>query len=90
MRLEQNEDGSFRYFTTGMKSFGCLEIEIDHAQRLPEEILNFGYDIVSYVLRRGATLGNGDTFGRSAEEKIKVRHKPSMWDRGTTMKLEFS
>jgi hypothetical protein len=29
------------------------------------------------------------TVGRSEEEKIMVRHKPSMWGRGTVMKLEF-
>jgi hypothetical protein len=90
MRLEQNGDGSFRYFTTGMESFGCLEIEIDRSRRPPQEILDFCYGIVSYVLTRGATIGDGETVGRSAEEKIKVRHKPSMWDRGTAMKLEFT
>jgi hypothetical protein len=89
MRLVQNEDGSLRYFTTGMQPFGCLEIEIDQSRRPPEEILDFCYGIVSYVLMRGATIGDGETVGRSAEEKIQVRHQPSMWDRGTVMKLEF-
>lgn len=90
MRLEQNDDGSFRYFTTGMESLGCLEIEIDQSRRPPQEILDFCYDIVSYVLTRGATLNDGETVGRSAKEKIKVRHKPSMWKRGKVMKLVFA
>jgi hypothetical protein len=90
MRLEQNEDGSFRFFTTGMASFGCLEIEIDRSPRLPEEILDFCYSIVSYVLQRGTTIGDGETVGRSADERIKVRHKASMWDRAKVMKLEFA
>jgi hypothetical protein len=90
MRLEQNEDGSLRYFTTGMESFGCLEIEIDRSRRQPQEILDFCYGIVSYVLTSGATIRDGETIGRSAKEKIKVYHKPSMWGRGTAMKLEFT
>jgi hypothetical protein len=90
MRLEPNEDVSFRYFTTGMESFGCLEIEIDRSRRQPEEILDFGYDIVNYVLMRGAPINDGETFGRSANEKIKVRHKSSMWKRRTVMKLAFA
>lgn len=90
MRLEQNDDGSFRYFTTGMNAFGCLEIEVDRTRRQPEAVLDFCYGIVSYVLSRGASIDNGETVGRTAEEKIKVRHKPSLWGRGTAMKLEFA
>jgi hypothetical protein len=37
MRLEQNEDGSLRYFTTGMQAFGCLEIEIEVPKATPRD-----------------------------------------------------
>jgi Domain of unknown function (DUF4261) len=91
MRLEQNDDGSYRYFTTGMASFGHLEIEIDRATLEPEEILEFCYAIINYILTSGNTVKHGETLGRSAEEKIKVTHESSMWDReGKVMKLAFS
>jgi hypothetical protein len=90
MRLEQNEDGSLRYFTTCMEAFGCLEIEIDRSRKPPEQILDFCYDIVSYVLMRAATIADGETVGRSADERIKVRHKRSIWNRGTAMKMELT
>jgi hypothetical protein len=89
MRLEQNKDGSFRYFTTGLAAFGHLEIEIDRSRREPKEIFDFCYGIVKYVLT-GAVIKDNETIGRSAEEKIRVRHQPSMFDRGTVMKLAFT
>ena len=90
MRLEQNDDGSYRYFTTGMQALGCLELEIRKSKKAPDEILDFGYAIVNYILTSGARIKDGETIGRSAEEKIKVRHKPSMWDKSrTVMELAF-
>jgi hypothetical protein len=85
MRLEQNDDNSYRYFTTGMQAFGCPELEIRKSQRRPDEILDFGYAIVNYILTSGVTIKDGETIGRSADEKIKARHKPSMWDKNRTI-----
>jgi hypothetical protein len=90
MRLAQNDDGSYRYFTTGMSFFDHLEIEIDRATLDPEEILDFCYSIINYILTSGVTIKHGETIGRSAREKIKVTHERSMWDReGKVMKLAF-
>ena len=91
MRIEENEDGSFCFFTTGMESFGQLEVEIDRATLEPKEIFDFCYSIIHYILTSGKTIKHGETIGRSAEEKIQVTHEHSMWDReGDVMKLAFS
>ncbi len=91
MRLEQNDDGSYRYFTTGMQSLGHLEIEIDRVTREATEIFEFCYSIIVYLLTSGETIKPGETLGRSAGEKIKVAHSSSMWEReAKVMKLIFS
>lgn len=88
MRLEQNDDESFRYFTTGMTALGHPEVEIDRTTLSPREILNLCYEIVSYILTGGTPLKHGETIGRSAEERIAVTHEPSMFDReGNVIKL---
>jgi hypothetical protein len=89
MRLEQQKDESFRFFTTGMRAFGLMEIEIDKSRQEPEEILDLGAGIVQYVVMRGANIKDGETVGRSADEKLKVRHRKSMFDRGKVMKVAF-
>jgi hypothetical protein len=90
MRLEQNEDGTYRYFTTGMTRFERPEMEIDHSEQDPQEIHKFCYAIICHLLNCRANIANGETVGRSAEEKVRVTYKPSMWEReGTVMKLDF-
>jgi hypothetical protein len=90
MRLGPNEDGSVRYFTTGMESLGHREIEIDGSRRSPEEVYQFCYSIIDYLLTNDVHLKDGETVGRSAQEKIGVRHGPSMWEgRGQVLKLVF-
>ena len=56
MRIEQNDDGTFRYFTTGMEAFGQLEVEIDSVNLGPQELFDFGYSIIHYILTSGATI----------------------------------
>jgi hypothetical protein len=90
MRLEQNEDGSYRFFTTGMTAFERAELEIDRSQRHPKEILEFTYQIISYLLNGGVNIADGETIGRSEEEKICITYGPSMWERERkVMKLAF-
>jgi hypothetical protein len=44
------------------------------------EALLFALDMLAYVVRRGAPLPDGDTVGRSADEKIRVEYVPSPID----------
>ena len=41
------------------------------------EALPFLFDMLSYVVGRGSPLPDGDTIGRTAEEKLRVRYVPS-------------
>jgi hypothetical protein len=87
-RLWGDEDRRVSFATTGLSAFGLPEIEADGARWGPGELLKFCVNLVTYVIKRGAPIPDGDTIGRSATEKIKVRHAPSMWQReGLVMKL---
>ena len=89
-RVEQNEDGSCRLFTTGMKSFDQMEIEIPRSRRRPSEVLDFGHAVASYIITSNPNVEDGHTIGRSETEKIKIKHAPSMWDSKTTvLRLDF-
>ena len=41
-------------------------------------LLDNVYGLVAYVLQPGATIGDGDTFGGSAAERITIRHTESL------------
>jgi hypothetical protein len=91
MRLEQNDDGSFRYFTTGLTSFDRPEIEIDRSSQNPQEILEFCHAIVCYLLNNRVDIAEGETIGRSDDEKIRITYEPSMFERdGNVMKLAYT
>jgi hypothetical protein len=85
------EGRGFRFATTGMYAFGIPEVEVDHATWPPGELYDFCANVVAYILRRGSAIPDGESIGRSATEKIKIRHAPSMWERdGPVMKLVMS
>jgi Domain of unknown function (DUF4261) len=90
MRLEQNDDGSYRFFTTGMSQFQKPEIEITRTTKPPPDVLAFCHDMVHYILSRDKSIADGETVGRTGDERIKVSHGPSMLDeRQTVMRLAY-
>ncbi len=79
-----------RFATTGMQAFDLPELEAEAEACPPGELFEFCGDLVIYVIKRGGPIPDGDTIGRTAEEKIKVRHTKSVWDRpGKVMKFVF-
>ncbi len=89
-RIESNDDGTLRLFTTGMKAFEKLEIEIPHSRHVPAEVLDFARSIADYILSRGAEIRDGHTIGRCEDEKVPAAHAPSMWDsKMTVLRLDF-
>jgi hypothetical protein len=90
VRLEQNDDDSFRCFTTGLAPLGHLEIEVPRATLKPQEVLEFVGDTACYMVNTNTPIADGETLGRTATEKFKVRHAKSMFDRGTVMRIEMS
>ena len=89
-RIEANDDGTLRLFTTGMKALDKMEIEIPRSRHEPAEIFDFACSIADYILSRGAEIRDGHTVGRCEDEKVPAAHAPSMWDsKMTVLRLDF-
>lgn len=69
-------------YTLGMSQFGLMEIEIDECGLDPEALFEFTADLAHYLVTNGPVIQDGNTVGGSEQEKILVRHKPSMVERG--------
>lgn len=78
MRIERNDDGSYRFFTTGLAQFGRLEMEVESSRRAPQEILDFMYDLVFYVVTRDVEISDGETVGRTESDRVAVSIQPSV------------
>ena len=87
VRVERNSDGTFRCFTTGMTRLGHMEIEVERTKRSPDELWGFIGDTAAYMVQQNVHLKDKETVGPSATERYTVRHKPSMFDRGTVLKI---
>ncbi len=71
-----------------MHAFSQLEIEIERTSLGAEPLLDLIYPTIDYILTSGVRIRPGETLGRSAKEKIKVTHGPSMFEsRDKVMKL---
>ena len=89
-RVEQNDDESYRLFTTGMKAFGKMETEIPHSKKKPAEVFDFAYSIADYIITSNPNIQDGHTVGRSETEKARAAYAPSMWDSAiTVLRLDF-
>ena len=63
-----------------MRQFGLLDIEVDRCKMKPEELFEFVSNIGHYLIQSGAVIEDGNTVGGSEDERILVRHQPSMID----------
>jgi hypothetical protein len=87
VRIEENDDGSYRCFTTGMAHLGFLEIEVERSRLAPEELMEFIGNTACYIVNGRKQIEDGETMGRTESERYKVRHVPSMFDRSPVMSL---
>ncbi len=88
VRVEEVTDGVYRCFTTGMKSLGFHEIEVDETTMDPDELLEFVLDTAKYIVDEYLEIPEGNTFGRDHDKQFVVRYRPSMFDRDVVMKLD--
>jgi hypothetical protein len=65
--------------TQGLQAFAGCEVQIEADQSRAGELLDNVYGLVAYLLQPGATIGDGDTFGGSAAERITIRHAESLY-----------
>lgn len=88
VRVEEISDGVYRCFTTGMKSLGFHEIEMDETTMEPDELIEFVLDTAKYIVDEYLEIPEGNTFGRDDDKQFVVRYRPSMFDRDVVMKLD--
>lgn len=69
-------------YTLGMKQFGLMDIEVDQSSMAPEDLMEFVSNIAHYLIQSGPVIADGNTVGSTAQEKILVRHRPSMIEPG--------
>jgi hypothetical protein len=81
----RNEKGQPAVFTSGMKSFGLMEIEVTGTDRDPDDVMDYVLGVAHYLLEKGPVLDDADTFGFSEDDRHPVSYGPSMLDREETV-----
>lgn len=67
--------------TVGMRrQLGIMEMRITAPRRNLSEYVGAMFDILAYAARSGAAVPDGDTIGRSADERLRVRYERSPAD----------
>ncbi|HEX2274139.1 MAG TPA: DUF4261 domain-containing protein [Acidimicrobiales bacterium] len=83
------EDSGSSLFTVGLSAFGLMELEIPPSSRQVGELRELAMNVATYLIQSGPVLGDGHTVGVREDERVVVRHAPSMVDRpGTVYRLE--
>lgn len=80
LRFQRTKQGSFQFFTTGMKALGHMEIEMKDSNMDGNTILSFMYNVIAYLLQNGPVIKDGDTIRKDENQRITVRYGKSMWD----------
>lgn len=84
-RVWREESGTAAGFTSGMTELGVAEIEVPSAPELPSELYDRLLELASYAVSNPGAIRDGDTVGRDASEKIRVRFEPSRFGRTATV-----
>src|SRR5688500_4657084 len=63
VRVEENEDGTYRCFTTGMEPLGFLEMEVASSRIGAEELMTFIGDTACYMVNSRIQIADGETMG---------------------------
>jgi hypothetical protein len=87
IRVEPNGDGTCRCFTTGLTKLGFMEIEVERTKHPPDDLYQFIGDTATYMVTQNVRINDRENIGPTAEERYTVRHKPSMFQRGTVLKI---
>jgi hypothetical protein len=80
LQLIRASDDEIGMYTLGMRQFGLMDIEVDHCKRNPADLFEFVSNIEHYLIQSGPVIADGNIVGGSADERILVRHRPSIID----------
>ncbi len=87
--LWAGDDGLTAY-TFGLADFGHPELQVVGSDAEPVELFTLLCDLVDYVTGQGATLKDGDTFGRPEGERIGLTKTRWLVDTGQeAIQLDF-
>lgn len=84
--IQMKDDGTNLY-TYGMEEFGFRELEIIKTKMDTEDAFSFLCNVCCYVLENNVVFNDGETFGYTAEQKIKIVLSEGINLDGQTLKL---
>ena len=85
----RDENGKSNGYTFGLKEFGFDEMEVLNSSHSKEEIHEMLFNLSHYVILGNVTLGDGETLGLSAEQKLKLTKSKGVQLEGRTLKVEY-
>jgi uncharacterized protein DUF4261 len=81
--VARGADGGVSLLSLGMEQLGLPDLLLSTQPTLPlPEALDFFFNMLAMVVERGSPLPEGDTVGRSDNERLPVRYVPSPADAG--------
>jgi hypothetical protein len=79
-----NED-RVSLLSLGMKQLGQPNLKLTGPRAEGNELVGYFFNLLEYAAKRGTPVADGETVGRSAEEKLVVRYEPSPVAEGETV-----
>lgn len=76
-------------YTVGMKTYARDEMEIVSADAEPFNVMNFMYDIISYLFSSGASFSDGDRFSITGDEVLQVTKSEGISVSGSSLKIQY-
>ena len=86
--LRTSENGNSGY-TYGLKEFNKTELEVLNSLKSVEDIRGFLFNMSHYILEYDVTFKDGQTCGRSEEERIGITISKGKFVGGDTFKLAY-
>lgn len=74
------DEARLSLLSLGMAQFGLPDLLLETPRAMGTDALGFFFDLLEYVLTRGAAIPEGETVGRTADERLAVRYVPSPID----------
>lgn len=79
-QIVRSEHDAMSLYTLGMEQFGLMNIEVDRCNPKRGDLFEFVSNIAHYLIQSGPVIADGHTVGGNENERILVRHRPSMID----------
>lgn len=81
--IAHEADGRLSMLSTGMAQLNLPDLLLVAPASESDAALEVFFDLLGYVADLGTPLPEGDTVGRTADERLPVRYVPSPIDPGT-------